>query len=276
MLAVSVFLFSRFMRSGVCFGTNRKRICNAALAVSIILCLHVFVLEFMTMIAAPVIRLMLVPIAFAITAAAVELCYRRSLSAGNTVLILPFAVITSLAWVSALREYPPTGYPAGDMLQWVAVAAAAAVLWLTVRIGRNRQTVFTVAMSLMFTAVTVISALVLMRQLSIRDESGAAFSVALVVSGFALMRLGMSRHIKAVRMVGLALFAIVIYKLFANDIWLMATLGKVLTFILSGAALLALSFLYQKLKSALSDGHGPDNPTPEKSDNPTHDNKNGK
>lgn len=271
-VSAALFIASRFMRRSVCAGRGMRRFWTGVLVLSIALCLQVFVLEFTTMIAAPVIRLMLVPIAFAVAASASERCYRKELfagAAGGAALLLPLAVITSLCWVSALREYPPTGYPAGDALQWAAVAASAFVLWLTVRLDTRRTVFFTVAVSLMFTAVMVASANILVCQLSVSDEASAAFSVSLVVSGFMLMRFGMSRRLKAVRMVGLTLFAIVIYKLFVNDIWLMPTLGKVLTFVLSGAALLSLSFLYQKLKSALSDGD-------ESEHNARRDNKNGK
>ena len=278
-VSVSLFLFSRFMRRSGCFGAGMRPLWVGVLILSIALCLQVFVLEFVTMIAAPVIRLMLVPVAFAVAASAVELGYRRSLFDGRAniaALLLPLAVITSLCWVSALREYPPVGYPAGNLLQWVAVASTAFVLWLTVRLSRRRPVFFVVAVSLMFTAVMVAAASILVCQLSVGDESSAAFSVSLVVSGFVLMWIGMIRHIKAVRMVSLGLFAIVVYKLFVSDIWLMPTMGKVLTFVLSGVALLLLSFLYQKLKSALFDPEERSGSVPEVGHEGVRDEKNGK
>ena len=128
----------------------------------------------------------------------------------------------------------------------------------------------------MFTAVMVAAASILVCQLSVGDESSAAFSVSLVVSGFVLMWIGMIRHIKAVRMVSLGLFAIVVYKLFVSDIWLMPTMGKVLTFVLSGVALLLLSFLYQKLKSALFDPEERSGSVPEVGHEGVRDEKNGK
>lgn len=97
-------------------------------------------------------------------------------------------------------------------------------------------------------------------QCGLTDEANAGFSVSLSVAGFLLMALGMRLHLKVLRMVSLVTFGLVLLKLGFVDLWLLATIGKVIVFIILGVILLVLSFLYQKLKAVLFD----DDPDPHK------------
>lgn len=100
----------------------------------------------------------------------------------------------------------------------------------------------------------------LLYQLGLTDEANAGFSVSLSVAGFILMALGMRLHLKVLRMVSLVIFGVVLLKLGLVDLWLLATIGKVIVFIILGVILLVLSFLYQKLKAVLFN----DDPDPHK------------
>ncbi len=83
------------------------------------------------------------------------------------------------------------------------------------------------------------------------DDFSAGLSLSLSIAGFVQMGLGMRLHQKAMRMVSLATFGIVLLKLVLDDLWAMPTIGKIIVFILLGLILLTLSFLYQKLKDVL-------------------------
>lgn len=93
----------------------------------------------------------------------------------------------------------------------------------------------------------------LLNQLGLPDELSAGFSISLSLAGFMQMAAGMRLHLKVVRMISLATFSIVLLKLVMVDLWLLPTIGKVVVFIIIGVILLVLSFLYQKLKTALFD-----------------------
>lgn len=90
-----------------------------------------------------------------------------------------------------------------------------------------------------------------LNQLGLPDEFNAGYSIALTIAGFVQMSLGMRFHQKSLRMVSLVTLGLVLIKLVLVDLWAMPTVGKIVIFILLGVILLALSFLYQKLKSVL-------------------------
>lgn len=93
----------------------------------------------------------------------------------------------------------------------------------------------------------------LLNQLGLPDELSAGFSISLSLASFMQMAMGMRLHLKVVRMISLATFSVVLLKLVLVDLWLLPTIGKVVVFIILGVILLVLSFLYQKLKTALFD-----------------------
>lgn len=81
----------------------------------------------------------------------------------------------------------------------------------------------------------------------------AAFSITLTICASVQMLLGMRYHSKLLRIISLAVLGIVIVKLAGYDLWKMAAIGRIIVFILLGAILLSISFLYQKLRKYLSD-----------------------
>ncbi len=83
----------------------------------------------------------------------------------------------------------------------------------------------------------------------------AGLTVIWALSSFALMWLGMKHRQKTLRIISLTLFSVVLVKLFAFDISGISEGGKILAFILLGALLLTVSFMYQKLKKIIIDDH---------------------
>jgi uncharacterized membrane protein len=73
------------------------------------------------------------------------------------------------------------------------------------------------------------------------------------ICSFALMWTGMKNKQKALRIISLTLFSIVLLKLFIFDISGISEGGKIFAFILLGVLLLTVSFMYQKLKKIIID-----------------------
>lgn len=69
---------------------------------------------------------------------------------------------------------------------------------------------------------------------------------------FALINIGMKRKIREIRIISLALFTLVIFKLFIYDINNISEAGRIVAFVLLGVLLLVVSFMYQRLKKLLS------------------------
>ena len=73
------------------------------------------------------------------------------------------------------------------------------------------------------------------------------------LSSFIFIWLGMRYSFKTLRIIGLVLFGITLFKLFAVDIKNIPPGGKILAFILLGVVLLTVSFMYQRLKKLIID-----------------------
>ncbi|HOZ70361.1 MAG TPA: DUF2339 domain-containing protein [Chitinophagaceae bacterium] len=101
-----------------------------------------------------------------------------------------------------------------------------------------------------------------------RDASGWAWSENLYykaglsilwgLSSFAMMWMGMKKDFKTLRIISLTLFTVTIGKLFLYDIVNIPPGGKIAAFILLGILLLAVSFMYQRLKKILLDNNRSD------------------
>lgn len=142
-------------------------------------------------------------------------------------------------------------------LSWISTAVVVFLMVDTARrFYRNipeerprRQ--FTILLNLLAALLWIMVVCRVLSQVGLRDEFSAGFSVALISAGTLQMALGMRRHQKVLRLFSLGVFAVVLVKLLAHDLWGMPTIGRIVVFILLGAILLVLSFLYQRLKTAL-------------------------
>jgi len=71
------------------------------------------------------------------------------------------------------------------------------------------------------------------------------------ISSLVLMIIGMKQKNRTLRIISLSLFALIISKLYAYDVWKMEQTGRIIAFIVLGVIFLVVSFLYQKLKVLL-------------------------
>ncbi len=81
----------------------------------------------------------------------------------------------------------------------------------------------------------------------------AGLSIVWALSSFFMIWIGMKYSYKPLRITALLLFGITLVKLFMFDIRDIAPGGKILAFILLGALLLIISFMYQRLKKIIID-----------------------
>ncbi len=146
----------------------------------------------------------------------------------------------------------------GEISLWTAAALFAAVIavggvkgFCHCLTGPLSRGVYTVYFNLSYTLLAVAVTLYGLRSAGASDSYSAGLSVALTLCGAVQMIVGLNRHIKLVRMTGLSLFGIVIAKLVIHDLWLMSPVGRIIVFILLGVILLAISFLYQRLRTVI-------------------------
>lgn len=116
---------------------------------------------------------------------------------------------------------------------------------------QGNKSSFTVYISVMSTLLWLTMVRLFLYQSGYQDDFSSAFSISLSVAGFVQMALGMRLCQKALRMVSLGTFGVVLLKLVLMDLWAMPTIGKIIVFIILGILLLLQSFLYQKLKDVL-------------------------
>jgi len=83
--------------------------------------------------------------------------------------------------------------------------------------------------------------------------SKAGLSIVWGICSFVLIWLGLHYRLRALRIIALSLFGITLVKLFAYDITNISPGGKIAAFILLGALLLIVSFMYQRLKKLIID-----------------------
>ena len=91
----------------------------------------------------------------------------------------------------------------------------------------------------------------LLMQTNIQQYS-AGLSLSLAAAGALQMLLGMRLPNKTMRLLSIGTFGVIIVKLALYDVWLMPAVGRIVVFIILGALLLVVSFMYQKLKDTLN------------------------
>lgn len=139
------------------------------------------------------------------------------------------------------------------VLRWLTAAFVIANIYYVARLYYTSigiKSRFTVYLNILATLLWLTMVRSFLWQVGV-DDFSAGLSLSLSIAGFVQMGLGMRLHQKAMRMVSLATFGIVLLKLVLDDLWAMPTIGKIIVFILLGLILLTLSFLYQKLKDVL-------------------------
>lgn len=119
---------------------------------------------------------------------------------------------------------------------------------LTAPFGRNGYTVY---FSLSASVFTVTAIEYMLRAAGLCRYYSAGFSVGLIVCGAILLAAGLRYRDRIIRIVGISIFGLLLLKLVVYDIWSLPMIGRIIVFILLGAVLLAISFLYQRLRKTI-------------------------
>ena len=102
-----------------------------------------------------------------------------------------------------------------------------------------------------FIASIELDNVLVMAGVSLENAHKVGYPVLWGAMGFTMIALGMKHKLVQLRIGGLALFALILVKLFVYDIREVPTGGKILAFISLGVLLLVISFMYQRLKKLL-------------------------
>jgi uncharacterized membrane protein len=92
------------------------------------------------------------------------------------------------------------------------------------------------------------------RNLVPENQSGVqiiAISVMLTIYAVILVVIGVKTQAAIHRMLGLALVVLVVAKLYLVDVWVLGRLFRITAFLALGVLLLALSYLYSRLRPVL-------------------------
>ena len=174
-------------------------------------------------------------------------------------------------WLYAVYMFVAMFLIAGDVFyygEYTTPMAAIGVQWLGIACGiglfvhasRNyykqaeRSTkLFTVFLNVSATLLWVSMVRALLMQMGV-EQFSAPLSLSLAAVGTLQMALGMRLPNKTMRLLSIATFGFIIAKLALYDVWRMPAVGRIVVFIILGALLLTLSFMYQKLKDTLNLG----------------------
>jgi len=92
------------------------------------------------------------------------------------------------------------------------------------------------------------------RNVAAEDQSGVqivAISVTLTIYAVILVMIGVRTRAAIHRVLGLALVVLVVAKLYLVDVWVLGRLFRITAFLALGILLLALSYLYSRLRPVL-------------------------
>jgi uncharacterized membrane protein len=161
-------------------------------------------------------------------------------------------------------------YKTWFLSSWLNGLFLMLLIWISVAYVRKNQTIFgylmphitwltaifcvaifSTELRNLFVWMNYSDALSFTRQESNFDKAG--LTIVWAVSSFLMIWLGMKYSYKPLRITALVLFGFTLIKLFLFDIQDIAPGGKIIAFILLGALLLVISFMYQRLKNIIID-----------------------
>jgi len=198
---------------------------------------------------------------------AIALGFGRRFPAGKFIpLYMAYMALGLFFIVSDVFIYGDFDSPAwAIILQWLGIACTIALYAYSGKCYykqvKQAAAYFTVFLNLTSTVLWVCMVRALLIQIGI-EQFSAAFSLALAAVGTVQMTLGMRLPNKTMRLLSIGTFIFIIAKLALYDVWRMPAIGRIVVFIILGALLLTLSFLYQKLKDTLNLGGEDEEPNP--------------
>lgn len=160
-----------------------------------------------------------------------------------------------LCWCGGAREVTAVN----ELFQWAGAAMFVAVMTLQGRRifghsklgGPFRKNGFAIYFAVCGSVFAITALELLLRSAGLARYYSAGFSVGLIVCGAALMAAGMRYRMKSLRLVSLIMFGFLLLKLCVYDVWGLPVVGRIVVLVLLGVVLLAISFLYQKLRKSL-------------------------
>jgi uncharacterized membrane protein len=87
----------------------------------------------------------------------------------------------------------------------------------------------------------------------LNNKSSISLSIFWLIYAIALLMIGVARKNKSLRLGGLALLALAIFKLFFVDLWSLGTLYRIISSMSLGVVLLSISFVYQKYRDSIKE-----------------------
>ena len=179
---------------------------------------------------------------------------------GNIINRITIPGIALLSFV-ILNYIPDNRSLVGEILQWLSACLFICVIYdqakevlsnkhITDLPARNKYVAYYAIVSSIFVIAVVEF---MLRSSSFPEYYSAGFSVALIINGALLLSIGMKHKNLTLRFIGLGMFGLLLLKLVIYDLWLLPMIGRILVFILLGAVLLILSFMYQRLRDKLFD-----------------------
>lgn len=131
-----------------------------------------------------------------------------------------------------------------DILTFAAAGWLMAVLFIRELDKREIFKINALALNVLSICYILIAVNYIFNIAGIHDCGSTIFSVTLTVVAVAELIVGVK--VKNIRVVALSSFGVVLVKLVAYDVWYMAPLSRIITFVLLGVALLVASFVYHR------------------------------
>ncbi len=165
--------------------------------------------------------------------------------------------VSQIMFIGPMREDFLSGYPSGDgfMARFWMTPAVFTVLALSFVHGRkaydkdgNNLLLWGLSIVLVILTSVELDTILALAGVSGAHAHKIGYPILWGILGFGLIAGGMRYKLRHLRLAGLALFLLIIVKLFAYDIRSIPTGGKIAAFISLGVVLLVVSFMYQRLK----------------------------
>jgi len=191
------------------------------------------------------------------------------ISAVSAFFVFVFLIVLSTAYAKTTIHFLDGAEPLSSTLlafRWITIVAMYLIVYLLFKLinsanGNRKNELFMVNFTFMvFTVLYLLSSdldtfgiLITQSKSALLTTQRTGYAILWGLSSFILMILGMKKKVKFIRILSLTLFAITILKLFVFDISNISEAGKIIAFILLGALLLIISFMYQKVKKLIID-----------------------
>jgi hypothetical protein len=167
-------------------------------------------------------------------------CIRSSIEAACYAAALSFVAIA--AWVSRIPIAPVNGW---DLAGFVALAIAQ-------QLGRRRELPwFSRTVQEVVSGTAIFGAWFLLHRLLGPVAGGFLLTICWSLYAFVVLGVGFILRERTYRLLGLMILGTAVARVFLVDVWQFETIYRILSFLVLGAVLLAIGFLYNRLAETL-------------------------